>query len=103
MVPLGGAAPCTVNMATACLIDNNLALNGGGNGKSGYSFAATGSASPGSLFNDRFFVTGTPLSSLTGTRSYCSIQDMVIRLQPPGNIALVGGYGACQALIPMNP
>ena len=103
MVPLGGTAPCTVNMATACLIDNNLALNGGGNGKSGYSFAATGSASPGSLFNDRFFVTGTPLSSLTGTRSYCSIQDMVIRLQPPGNIALVGGYGACQALIPMNP
>jgi type IV pilus assembly protein PilA len=103
LVPLGGAAPCTAGIATACLIDNTLALNGGGNGKSGYSFAGTGSASPGSLFNDQFYVTGTPLSSLTGTRAYCSVQDMVIRLQPPGNIALVAGYAACQGLGPMNP
>jgi prepilin-type N-terminal cleavage/methylation domain-containing protein len=102
LVPLGGASPCTAGIATACLIDNNLALNGGGNGKSGYSFAATGSASAGSLFNDQFYVTGTPLSSLTGTRAYCSVEDMVIRLQPAGNITLVGGYGACQGLIPMG-
>jgi type IV pilus assembly protein PilA len=103
LVPLGGASPCTAGIATACLIDNNLALNGGGNGKSGFSFAATGSPSAGSLYNDRFYITGTPLSSLTGTRSYCSVEDMVIRLQPPGNIVLIGGYGACQALGPMNP
>jgi prepilin-type N-terminal cleavage/methylation domain-containing protein len=102
LVPLGGASPCTAGIATGCLIDNNLALNGGGNGKSGYSFAATGSASAGSLVNDQFYVTGTPLSSLTGTRAYCSVEDMVIRLQPAGNITLVGGYGACQGLIPMG-
>jgi prepilin-type N-terminal cleavage/methylation domain-containing protein len=102
MTTLGGAAPCTVSIATACLIDNGLATNNGGAGKSGFSFAATGSPSAGSLINDQFYATGAPLNSLTGTRSYCAFQDMVIRLQPPGNITLVGGYGACQALGPMN-
>jgi type IV pilus assembly protein PilA len=102
MLPLGGAMPCAVSIATACLIDDNLAQNGGGNGKSGYSFAATGSASAGSAINDQFYVTGTPLSSMTGTRAYCSIQDSVIRLQPPGTITLVGGYAACVTLGPMN-
>jgi prepilin-type N-terminal cleavage/methylation domain-containing protein len=102
LVPLGGAMPCTTNIATACLIDDNLAHNGGGSGKSGYSFAATGSASPGSLSNDQFYVTATPLSGMTGTRAYCSIQDSVIRLQPAGTITLVGGYAACLALQPMN-
>ncbi|MFZ0769820.1 MAG: prepilin-type N-terminal cleavage/methylation domain-containing protein [Candidatus Sulfotelmatobacter sp.] len=102
LVPLGGAAPCTPSIATACFIDNNLALNGGGSGKSGYSFAATGSASAGSLANNQFYTTGTPLSSVTGTRSYCSFEDMVIRLQPAGNITLVGSYAACQILGPMN-
>jgi prepilin-type N-terminal cleavage/methylation domain-containing protein len=99
---LGGALPCTAGLATACLLDDGLALNGGGNGKSGYSFAATGSASAGSTVNDQFYATGTPLSSYTGTRSYCSIEDSVIRLQPAGTISLVGGYGACQLLTPMN-
>jgi type IV pilus assembly protein PilA len=102
LVPLGGATPCLPAIATACLIDDNLALNGGGNGKSGYSFAATGSPSAGSLVNNQFYVTAVPLSSLTGTRSYCSFEDLVIRLQPAGNITLVGSYGACQVLGPMN-
>jgi prepilin-type N-terminal cleavage/methylation domain-containing protein len=102
LVSLGGAMPCTTGVATACLIDDNLAHNGGGNGKSGYSFAATGSASAGSLVNDQFYVTGTPLSSMTGTRAYCSVEDSVIRLQPAGTITLVGGYAACQVLQPMN-
>lgn len=102
LLPLGGAAPCATSPATACLIDDNLAQNGGGNGKSGYSFTATGSASAGSTVNDQFYDTGTPLSSMTGTRAYCSVQDSVIRIQPPGNITLVGGYPACQALGPMN-
>jgi len=102
LAPLGGAAPCTVSMATACLIDDNLAQNGFGNGKSGYSFAATGSPSVGSVINNQFYVTGTPLGSMTGTRSYCAVEDLVIRLQPAGNITLVGGYAACQALVAMN-
>jgi type IV pilus assembly protein PilA len=99
--PLGGPAPCTPSSATACLIDDSLASNGGGNGKSGYSFAATGSATSGSPVNNEFYTTGTPLSDLTGTRAYCSTDDIVVRLQPAGNITLVSSYAACQALNPM--
>ena len=35
---LGGASPCTPAPATGCLIDNNLATDGAGGGKSGYKF-----------------------------------------------------------------
>jgi len=101
MATLGGALPCTPGILTACILDDNLANNGFGNGKSGYNFNATASASAGSLINDQFFSTGAPLSSLTGTRSYCSIQDAVLRIQPAGTITLVGGYGACQGLTAM--
>lgn len=102
LAPLGGADPCSASATTACLIDNSLASNGGGNGKSGYSFAATGSASSGSATNNQFYATGTPLSNVTGTRAYCSTDDMVVRLQPAGNITLVSGYSTCQGLSPMN-
>jgi type IV pilus assembly protein PilA len=45
LAQLGGAAtPCVPGTANGCLIDNNLATNGGGNGKSGYSFAVTSTA-----------------------------------------------------------
>ena len=99
---LGGAAPCTPSPATACLIDDNVATNGGGNGKSGFNFGAIGSASAGSLINDQFYSTGTPISSMTGTRAYCSIEDAVLRIQPVGTITLVASYNACSALTPMN-
>jgi prepilin-type N-terminal cleavage/methylation domain-containing protein len=99
LAPLGGADPCAANTATACLIDQSLA---GGAGKSGYSFAAAGSASAGSPNNNRFYATATPLSNLTGTRAYCSTEDMVVRLQPAGNTTLIGGYAPCLALTAMN-
>lgn len=99
MTTLGGATPCSPGIATGCLIDNSLATNNGGLGKSGYTFSAVGSASGivGAV-NDQFFATGTPLGALTGSRSYCSIQDAVLRQQPAGNITLVAGYNACTAL-----
>jgi type IV pilus assembly protein PilA len=102
LATLGGTAPCTPGIVTACLIDNSLATNGGGAGKSGYNFNAAGSASAGSLVNDQFFSTGAPFNVLSGTRSYCSIQDAVLRLQPAGNITLVAGYNACLLLLPMG-
>ena len=102
LVTLGGASPCTPSTVTACVLDNYLATNGGGSGKSGYSFAATGSASPGSIVNDQFYSTGTPLGALTGTRAYCSVEDAVLRLQPAGIITLVAGYNACVTLTPMG-
>ncbi|MGC1372462.1 MAG: prepilin-type N-terminal cleavage/methylation domain-containing protein [Candidatus Sulfotelmatobacter sp.] len=101
LLPLGGASPCVPSSTTACLIDNNLATNGGGVGKSGYSFAATGSASSGTV-NNQFYATATPFSTVTGTRAYCSTDDLVIRLQPAGTITLVSSYASCQALTAMT-
>jgi prepilin-type N-terminal cleavage/methylation domain-containing protein len=102
MTTLGGASPCTPGIATACLIDDSLAANGGGLGKSGYNFNAIGSPSAGSAANDQFYSTGTPFGTLSGTRAYCSIQDAVLRLQPAGNITLVATYNACAILNPMG-
>lgn len=99
---LGGADPCTPTVTTACFLDNTLATNNGGNGKSGYTFAVTGSASAGNTINNQFYDTGTPLNALSGTRAYCATDDMVIRLQPAGTISQVTGYSACQALGPMS-
>jgi type IV pilus assembly protein PilA len=100
--PLGGSEPCAPGTATACFIYNNLATNGGGGGKSGYSFAATGSAGAGSPNNNQFYATATPNGSLTGTRAYCSMDDLVVRLQPAGNITLVPSYASCSGLSPMD-
>ena len=102
LTTLGGASPCTPGIATGCLIDDFLATNGGGLGKSGYNFNATGSPSAGSTVNDQFYATGTPLGTRSGTRAYCSVQDAVVRLQPAGNITLVASYNACVALSPMG-
>src|ERR1700722_11874800 len=74
MTTLGGAAPCSPSTAAACMIDNSLATNGGGLGKSGYNFNATGSASAGGV-NDQFYSTGTPFGTVSGTRAYCSYED----------------------------
>ena len=99
LATLGGAQPCTPSIATACLLDQSLA---GGGPKSGYRFAATGTTGPGSAINNQFYATATPISDLTGTRAYCSAEDLVIRLQPAGNTTLVASYGACRALSPAS-
>lgn len=99
---LGGADPCTPGVATACLLDNNLATNGGGNGKSGYSFNVVGSASAGSSPNNQYFATGAPLGTTLGSRSYCAVEDAVIRVQPAGTTTVVASRASCQALNSMN-
>jgi prepilin-type N-terminal cleavage/methylation domain-containing protein len=100
--PLGGAAPCTPAVATACLIDNLLASAiPGGAGKSGFFFNATGAASAGVTTNNLFFTIGYPISPQTGTKSYCAFEDGVLRQAAPGVIAAVGGEGACQGLLPI--
>jgi len=99
LAPLGGADPCTPAPATACLIDGTLS---GGNPKNGYSFGATGSTGPNSIINNQFYATATPISNMTGTRAYCSTEDLVIRLQPAGNVTLVPTYNACLGLAAMN-
>jgi type IV pilus assembly protein PilA len=96
---LGGAIPCTPGIATGCFLDNTLAS---GAVKSGYAFNATGSASAGSSINDQFYSTGTPVNNQTGSRAYCSIQDLVVRLQPAGNTTLVPSYASCATLNAMQ-
>jgi len=56
---------------------------------------AAGSASGASTTNDQFFTTGTPFNNMTGARAYCEVQDLVVRVQPAGTIAIVGSLGAC--------
>src|SRR6202041_2901885 len=102
LTPLGGASPCTAGIATGCLIDNYLATNGAGAGKSGYNFNAAGSARAGSRVNNQFYSTGPPISLQFGTRSYRSIEDAALRIQPAGPLTTVASYNACSALPAMQ-
>jgi prepilin-type N-terminal cleavage/methylation domain-containing protein len=92
---LGGVAPCTPAVATACLIDSVLS-----NGiKSGYSFTAQPGAA--AVPNTTYYATGTPVTpKQTGIRSFCSFEDAVVRVDPNG--ALAASEAACQALLPLN-
>ena len=82
-----GAAP-----ANACLIDNNLATATAAPGKSGYLFAATANGPA------AYEAAGWPVTlNSTGTKTFCSVEDAVIRVNP-GNAA-DPGYAGCQALL----
>jgi type IV pilus assembly protein PilA len=92
--PIGSA--CAPSTSSACLIDSVLANNGNpsGSGKSGYTFVATGS---GGSPNTTYYVTATPLVlNESGTRTFCSVSDAVIRVDPTG--ATVGSLSGCQGL-----
>lgn len=96
----GGASPCVPAPATGCLIDNNLATNGAGLGKSGYTFnVVPGGAA---LAGWNFYTTAAPLSNVTGTKAFCAVDDGVVRTGAPGVITAAASYGACQALTPMQ-
>ena len=101
LAQLGGAAtPCIPAPANGCLIDNNLATNGGGNGKSGYTFAVTPGGT--ALTGWNFYTTAVPLSNVTGTKSFCAADDGVVRTEPAGTITAATGYANCLGLVPMN-
>jgi type IV pilus assembly protein PilA len=96
---LGGAAgaACAPSTTTACLIDSTLASGL----KSGYNFSAALQTAAPSLVPNQFVTTGWPQSGTTGTRSYCAVDDGVVRIAAAGTITQVGGYAACQLLTPM--
>jgi len=102
LAQLGGAAsPCVPAAANACLIDNNLATNGGGNGKSGYQFASTPGGT--ALTGWNFLTSAAPLSNVTGTRVYCAVDDGVLRINnPPAFGALQTVYATCQGWNPLQ-
>jgi type IV pilus assembly protein PilA len=94
------ANPCVASSASACLIDSALASNGvpAGAGKAGFSFAATGSGGPPA---NTYFITATPVTlHATGDRSFCSVEDAVVRVNQVGTIA--GSGVVCQGWAPSN-
>jgi len=93
LTQLGGPDPCTPSSTSACLIDSVLTA---GN-KSGYNFATTGAGGPPAT---QYYVTAVPATlNQTGTMSFCSFEDAVVRVDPTG--ALAGSEAACQALGPL--
>jgi type IV pilus assembly protein PilA len=81
--------------ATACLIDGVLASNGNpaNGGKSGYSYSAAGTATTYNAVADPLAV------QTTGVRSFCSIEDGVVRFVSPGPL----GAGKCdQTVAPLS-
>ncbi len=91
--PGGPTAVCPAApvAATACLIDGVLASNGNpaGAGKSGYKYTEAGTATGYNAVAD-------PLTQgQSGVRSFCSIEDGVVRFLNPGPI----GAGACAATV----
>ena len=86
----GGTGPTS---AAACLIDDDLATNGGTVGKSGYKFAETGTGSPAGTY----IATATPSAlGSSGVNSFCSGEDAVIHKDSTG--ATAGTAPACDAL-----
>jgi prepilin-type N-terminal cleavage/methylation domain-containing protein len=104
LVSLGGAvnAVCTPAEATACLIDSNLANDGtpANSGKSGYQFLAIPDGAVGGV-NAQFNTWSYPNAATTGTKSFCAVDDGVVRAAAPGTITAVPTYGACQILSPL--
>ena len=84
---LGGASPCTASSGSACLIDNNLAVPPA-SGKSGYLYTAVGTASTYEAISNPVTVNST------GTKSFCSVEDAVVRVDTTGTAI---GSGTCSA------
>ena len=95
LVKLGpsAAVPCAAVVATACLIDANLASGT----KTGYNFTAAGiGAAP----TPSYAANGKPVTAnQTGVRAFCSFEDAVVRVDPLG----AGGttVAACAAFSPL--
>jgi type IV pilus assembly protein PilA len=102
---LGGPllTACAPTSSSACLIDNVLANNGSpsGSGKSGYSFSIVAGATQAGGVYVQYDVNAIPLTvNQTGIRSFCSVEDAVVRVQPTG--AAPGAEAVCAALNPLN-
>ena len=69
------ACPTPPTSGTACLIDGVLAAGA----KSGYNYTAAGTATG-------YNAQANPQSAQTGVRSFCSVEDAVVRYVPSGGI-----------------
>jgi type IV pilus assembly protein PilA len=98
---LGGANPCVPVPAGACLLDDFLATAApGSGGKSGYVFSALGVASAG--LNVGFVIGAAPVQvQKTGNRSFCSVEDGVLRFGFGGGLPVTTSAG-CTAYTVWN-
>ena len=88
------ANPCVPTSTNACLIDSVLSAGV----KSGYNFNALGAGGPPAV---QYYAAAVPVTlNQTGTRSFCSYEDAVVRVQPTG--AGIATEAACQQLLPLN-
>lgn len=89
------ATPCAASSTNACLIDAVLASGT----KSGYKFnEAPGSATTPQV---NYYTTATPITvNQTGTRSFCSDEDAVIRVLSPAGA--IGSEATCQTEPPLQ-
>ena len=97
LLSLGGpaGAACTPTTSSACLLDNALSTGT----KSGYTFIANSVA--GGPPTVSYIAAATPVTlNQTGTRSFCSFEDAVVRYQPTG--AAVTSVATCKTLSPLN-
>jgi type IV pilus assembly protein PilA len=91
LAALAGASPCTALSSSACLVDNNLATATAAPGKSGYMYNDIGTAST-------YVVTAVPVTvNSTGTKSFCSVEDAVVRVDTTGGA--IAAYNTCQGLL----
>src|ERR1700688_1591185 len=92
---LGGtAAPCVPTTASGCLIDSTLAAGT----KSGYTFTAVPGGALATGWN--FYTTAGPVSSVSGTKSFCAADDGALRYQTSTTPA--ARYAACLGLSPLD-
>ncbi len=93
---LGGAEPCTPSPATACLINNRLAVATTLPGRNGYIFAVARSTD-----GSQFVASAVPIKrNQTGTRSFCSTEDGKVRVDPNGDA--IPNNEVCALLSPLD-
>lgn len=95
----GGSGPV---QASACLIDNVLAVATAAPGKSGYIYAATPVAT--GTINTSYTVGASPLHyNQSGVRNFCSADDGVLRFNPGAAASVpVTTNAACLAFTVLN-
>jgi len=69
--------------------------------KSGYTFNAAANTGGSGSVNIAYYAEGHPVSvNQTGIRSFCSVEDAVIRADPAGSTVTSGA--GCEAFSPLN-
>jgi|GraSoiStandDraft_2_1057267.scaffolds.fasta_scaffold621045_1 type IV pilus assembly protein PilA len=101
LVSLGStASPCHPSQTSACLI-NSVLSQANTTPKSGYIFNAAGTTGGSGNVNIAYYAEGHPVSvNQTGIRSFCSVEDAVIRADPAGSTVTSGA--GCEAFPPLN-